>query len=429
MSVKKTQTEKPKNDLAKLDKLSAYEMVNYYFEQAANKLNLPEEYRVAMKGTYRELKVQLLLRMDSGELKEFTGFRVQHNAARGPYKGGIRFHHDVDQDEVRALASLMTWKNAIVDIPFGGAKGGIAVKARELSPRELQGITRIYTRKIDLCLGPHKDIPAPDVNTNATVMGWFMDEYGRRRGYSPACVTGKPLELGGSEGREQATGRGCLFVTQDACEDFGMDIRDASVAVQGFGNVGANYALFMDEQGAKVVAISDISGGIFDTEGIHIKKAMAYVKKNGSLEGFMPNNRISNEELLEIDCDILCPAALGGVITSENADRIKAKIIIEAANHPITPGGDDILNDKGIIVIPDILANAGGVTVSYFEWTQNLQQLHWEEEFVNNELHKKMSKAYRRVQSKSKQYGVSMRIGAFILALERVFDAMKMRGI
>ncbi|KAA3600879.1 MAG: glutamate dehydrogenase [Calditrichaeota bacterium] len=428
MAVKKTQTE-PQNELTKLDKLSAYEMVNYYFEQAANKLNLPEEYRVAMKGTYRELKVQLLLRMDSGELKEFTGFRVQHNAARGPYKGGIRFHQDVDQDEVRALASLMTWKNAIVDIPFGGAKGGIAVKARELSPRELQGITRIYTRKIDLCLGPHKDIPAPDVNTNATVMGWFMDEYGRRRGYSPACVTGKPLELGGSEGREQATGRGCLFVTQDACEDSGIDIRDCAVAVQGFGNVGSNYALFMDEQGAKVVAISDVSGGVYDKEGIHIKKAMAYAKKNGSLEGFMPNNRISNEELIELECDILCPAALGGVITLENADRVKAKIIVEAANHPITPGGDEILNDKGIVVIPDILANAGGVTVSYFEWTQNLQQLHWEEEFVNNELHKKMSKAYRRVQSKSKQYGVSMRIGAFILALERVFDAMKMRGI
>lgn len=428
MAVKKTQTE-PKNDFTKLDNLSAYEMVNYYFDQAANKLNLPEEYRVAMKGTYRELKVQLLLRMDTGELREFTGFRVQHNAARGPYKGGVRFHQDVDLDEVRALASLMTWKNAIVDIPFGGAKGGVAVKARELSQRELQGITRIYTRKIDLCLGPHKDIPAPDVNTNATVMGWFMDEYGRRRGYSPACVTGKPLELGGSEGREQATGRGCLFVTQDACEDFGMDIRDSSVAVQGFGNVGANYALFMDEQGAKVVSISDISGGVYDQEGIHIKKAIAYVKKNGSLEGFMPNNRISNEDLLEIECDILCPAALGGVITSENADKVKAKIIVEAANHPITPAGDEILNKKGIVVIPDILANAGGVTVSYFEWTQNLQQLHWEEEFVNNELHKKMSKAYRRVQSKSKQFGVSMRIGAFILALERVFHAMKMRGI
>lgn len=428
MAVKKTQTE-PKNDFTKLDNLSAYEMVNYYFDQAANKLNLPEEYRVAMKGTYRELKVQLLLRMDTGELREFTGFRVQHNAARGPYKGGVRFHQDVDLDEVRALASLMTWKNAIVDIPFGGAKGGVAVKARELSQRELQGITRIYTRKIDLCLGPHKDVPAPDVNTNATVMGWFMDEYGRRRGYSPACVTGKPLELGGSEGREQATGRGCLFVTQDACEDFGMDIRDCSVAVQGFGNVGANYALFMDEQGAKVIAISDVSGGIYDKEGIHIKKAMAYVKKNGSLEGFMPNNRISNEELLEIECDILCPAALGGVITSENADKVNAKIIVEAANHPITPAGDEILNKKGIVVIPDILANAGGVTVSYFEWTQNLQQLHWEEEFVNNELHKKMSKAYRRVQSRSKQFGVSMRIGAFILALERVFHAMKMRGI
>lgn len=429
MAVKKAQTEEPTNNLSKLDNLSTYEMVNYYFDQAADKINIPEEYRVAMKGTYRELKVQLLLRMDSGELKAFTGFRIQHNAARGPYKGGIRFHQDVDQDEVRALASLMTWKNAVVDIPFGGAKGGVAVKARELSQRELQGITRIYTRKIDLCLGPHKDIPAPDVNTNAIVMGWFMDEYGRRRGYSPSCVTGKPIELGGSEGREQATGRGCLFVTQDACEDFGMDIQDSTVVVQGFGNVGSNYALFMDEQGAKVVAISDISGGVFDKDGIHIKKAMAYAKKNGSLEGFMPNNRITNEELLQIECDILCPAALGGVITSQNANEVKAKIIIEAANHPITPSGDEILNRKEIIVIPDILANAGGVTVSYFEWTQNLQQLHWEEEFVINELHKKMSKAYRRVQSKSKQYGVSMRIGAFILALERVYDAMKMRGI
>ncbi|MCC7430904.1 glutamate dehydrogenase [bacterium] len=404
-------------------------MVNYYFDLAADKLNIPQEYRFAMKGTYRELRVQLLLRMDNGELKEFIGYRVQHNASRGPYKGGIRYHKDVDLDEVRALASLMTWKNAIVDIPFGGAKGGISVKVRDLSQRELQGLTRIYTRKIDLCLGPHKDIPAPDVQTNATIMGWMMDEYSRRRGYTPACVTGKPIELGGSEGREQATGRGCVFVVQEACQDFGIDLKNATVVIQGFGNVGSNLALLLDEVGAKIIGISDLSGGVYDAEGIHIKKAIAHVKERGSLEGFLPNQRLTNEQILEAECDLLCPAALGGVITHKNAPNVKAKMIVEAANHPITPGGDLILNRRGIPIVPDILANAGGVTVSYFEWTQNLQQLHWEEDYVNQELHKKMTKAYRNVHAMSKKNNVPLRIGAFMLGLERVFNAMKSRGI
>lgn len=411
------------------DTMTPYEAVNYYFDRAAEHLNLEKGYPAMLKSTYREMRVSVPLRLDTGELVEFTGYRVQHNGARGPYKGGIRFHPDVDIEEVRALASLMTWKCSLVRIPFGGAKGGVNCDPARLSDRELQGVSRSFISKIDMMLGPYRDIPAPDVNTNAKVMVWVMDEYGKRHGYTPAVVTGKPVEMGGSQGRQAATGRGCAYVTEQACKHVGIDIKKATVVIQGFGNVGSYYARCMRPTGAKIIAISDVSGGYYNKNGISVDDAFAFLETHRTLEGFTGGERISNDELLALECDILVPAALGHVIHSKNVDRIKTKLIMEAANSPITPAADLVLEERGVPVVPDILANAGGVTVSYFEWVQNLQQFSWEEERVNAELKKIIERAYHQVYDNAKKHRVSLRTSAFMLAIDEVARVNKLRGV
>lgn len=409
-------------------KISSGKIVDHQFDLAAQYMELEPDMWALLKTPYRELVVSLPVRMDDGRLSIFMGYRVQHNGARGPYKGGVRYHPDVDLEEVRSLAALMTWKTALVDIPFGGAKGGVNCDPRKLSQNELQRVTRAYISKIDLVLGPYRDIPAPDVATNAQVMAWMMDEYGKRHGYTPSIVTGKPIALEGSAGREQATGRGVAYIVEQAASDFGLKLKGASVAIQGFGNVGSNTAICLDELGCKIVAISDVEGGVYDKTGLNVRELLSYSKKAGTVVGFPGARSISNEELIELDCDILVPAALGSVITNFNAGLIKAKLVVEAANSPTTPDADYILNERKIPVIPDILANAGGVTVSYFEWVQNLQQFSWEEEQVNKELKKKIIEAYRQVYSKAVSEKVPLRLAAYVIALERVTTALKLRG-
>jgi glutamate dehydrogenase (NAD(P)+) len=410
--------------------LSSYDVVQHNFDVAAAKLQLSEELKQLIKTPDRELRVELPIIMDDGKLNTFIGYRVQHNNARGPNKGGIRYHPDVDLDEVRALASLMTWKTAVVDIPFGGAKGGIAVDPRQLSLGELERLTRVFTQKIDCVIGPSEDIPAPDVNTNAQVMSWMMDQYSRRHGHTPAVVTGKPLELGGSAGREEATGRGVCIALRETSKSLRFDLRKTSVAIQGFGNVGANTARILEEEfGAKVVGVSDLKGGVYNPRGIHYKNAMEHVLETGSVVGLKGAAKITNTELLELKCDVLIPAALGGQLHARNADRVKAKLIVEAANGPTTYEADEIFLAKKIPVVPDIYANAGGVTVSYFEWAQNLQQFRWDYQRVVAELEKVMTASYVEVMRTAEKYNVSIRIGAFILAADRVAKATKLRGI
>lgn len=397
------------------------------FNAAAQHLHLEEDICMLLRTPYRELIVQIPVRMDDGHLELFHGYRVQHNGVRGPYKGGLRFHPDVDLNEVRSLAGLMTWKTALVDIPFGGAKGGVTCDPSKMSRRELQALTRGLTQKLDMALGVYRDIAAPDVNTNPQVMAWIMDEYGKKHGYTPAIVTGKPVNLGGSLGREQATGRGTMIITREACRALKMDLKKSRVAVQGFGNVGSWTAILLAEQGAKIVAVSDVKGGIFQETGLDIEKVVAHVKTTGSVVGMTGTRSISNEELLTLDVDILIPAALGGAITRDNAPEVKAKLVVEAANSPVTPRADEILRSRDITVIPDILVNAGGVTVSYFEWVQNLQQLRWDVDHVNCELEKKMMDAWKSVYRVHSEQGLPMRIAAYVVALEKVAEATRMR--
>ncbi|MDE3057185.1 MAG: glutamate dehydrogenase [Bacteroidota bacterium] len=409
---------------------SAYEVVLHNFDLAASKLDLSEELKQLIKTPDRELRVELPIRMDDGKLQTFIGYRVQHNNARGPNKGGIRYHPEVDLDEVRALASLMTWKTAIADVPFGGAKGGIAVDPGQLSMNELERLTRTFTTNIDCIIGPSEDIPAPDVNTNAQVMSWLMDQYSRRHGHSPAVVTGKPLELGGSEGREEATGRGVAYILREAAKLYDHDMKKLSVALQGFGNVGSHTARILStEFGAKVVAVSDVKGGVYNPRGIRYDDAVEHEKTSGSIVGLRGAAKISNEELLELKCDVLIPAAMGNQLRGDNADRVKAKLIVEAANGPTTFEADEIFAAKKIPVIPDILSNAGGVTVSYFEWAQNLQQFRWEYKRVVAELEKVMVTSFAAVMATAEKYKVSPRIGAYILAVDRVARATNLRGI
>ena len=410
--------------------VTSYDVVLHNFDIAAAKLQLSEELKQLIKTPDRELRVELPIIMDNGKLNTLIGYRVQHNNARGPNKGGIRYHADVNLDEVRALASLMTWKTAVVDIPFGGAKGGIAVDPAKLSAGELERLTRVFTQKIDCIIGPSEDIPAPDVNTNAQVMSWMMDQYSRRHGHTPAVVTGKPVELGGSAGREEATGRGVCIALREAAKTHKIDLKKTSVAIQGFGNVGAHTARILEEElGAKVVALSDIKGGVYNPRGIHFRDVMQNVSESGSVAGLKGAAKISNNELLELKCDVLIPAALGGQLHGRNADRVQAKFIVEAANGPTTFEADEIFAAKKIPVVPDILANAGGVTVSYFEWAQNLQQFRWDYPRVVAELEKVMTRSYAEVIHTSARYNVTMRIGAYILALDRVAKATKLRGI
>ena len=394
---------------------------------AAEHMKLESEIQLLLRTPYREMIVQIPVRLDDGRLEMFHGYRVQHNAVRGPYKGGIRYHYKVDLNEVRSLAALMTWKTAIVDVPFGGAKGGVACDPSAMSRAELQELTRGFTRKIDMALGVYRDIPAPDVGTNAQIMAWIMDEYGKKNGYTPAIVTGKPLNLGGSFGRDAATGRGVTIIAREACQCFDIDIKRATVAIQGFGNVGSWTGRLMAQLGAKVVAVSDVNGGIFNEAGLDMDRVVSHCQATGSVVDFSGAKSIDNEELLALDVDILIPAALGGAISRDNAESIQARLIVEGANSPVTPRADEVLHRRGITVVPDILANAGGVTVSYFEWVQNLQQFRWNAERVNEELERKMVAAWRAVHNRTIEQHTPLRISASMEALSKVAEATRQR--
>ncbi|HSH44513.1 MAG TPA: Glu/Leu/Phe/Val dehydrogenase dimerization domain-containing protein [Longimicrobiales bacterium] len=416
-------------DSAPAERLSPFEAVNFQFDRAARRLRLPEHLQVALKTPFREVMVELPLLHEDGGITTYHGYRVQHNNARGPMKGGLRYHPDVDLDEARALASLMTWKTAVVDVPFGGGKGGIDVDPAVLRPSQLERLTRTFTERVHQFIGPNEDIPAPDVNTDAQVMAWIVDEYSKFHGFTPAVVTGKPLEVGGSPGRESATGRGVAVTAARAAVDAGLELEGATVAIQGFGNVGGWTAHFLAEAGARVVAVSDVNGGIFNGDGLDVKSLRERVARGESVVAASGVERIANEQLLALDVDILVPAALGDVIHGGNARDVAARLVVEGANAPVTPHADAILDERGIPVIPDILANAGGVTVSYFEWVQNLQQFRWTADKVDRELTTIMGDAYNAVSHLAKEHRVSMRTAAFMLAIGRVAAAVKVRGV
>ena len=399
------------------------------FNQAADLIGLDEEVRLSLIAPDRELMVEVPLRKDDGSIQSFRGYRVQHNNSRGPFKGGIRFHEEVDLDEVRALAALMTWKTALVDIPYGGGKGGITVNPNNLSVLELERLSRRFFRSIDPIIGLNRDIPAPDVNTNAQIMAWFMDEYGMMNGHTPGIVTGKPIELGGSLGREAATGRGTAIITRESANFFNLDLSKSNVVIQGFGNVGSYTAKFLDEMGSKIIAVSDVNGGLHEPDGFDVSSLIEFNSKNRTIKGCGQGSAISNEKLIGLECDFLIPAALGGVIHKMNVDELNCKVVVEAANGPVTPTADKKLFEKNIHVVPDILTNAGGVTVSYFEWVQNLQQLQWDESEVNEKLEKKMVSAFEEVSILMEQRKTSMRMAAFAVAIDRVAQAYALRGI
>jgi glutamate dehydrogenase (NAD(P)+) len=410
------------------DDMTPFEAATYFFHRSADRLQLRDEMREVLASTYRELSVQVPLRMDDGKVVVYRGYRIQHNGARGPYKGGIRYHESADLDEVRALAALMTWKNALIDVPFGGAKGGVQCEPGLLSQSERERLTRRFTGMISYIIGVNRDIPAPDMGTNAQTMAWMMDSYGHKYGYSPGIVTGKPVELGGSPGREEATGRGVVICAAESAKQGDIDLEGARIAVQGFGNVGYWTAVLAAERGAKIVAVSDVGGGTYAPDGLDLEAVARHQKDAVSVASYEGGEEVSNEEIIELDCDILIPAAIQGVITGDNADKVKAKIVVEAANGPTTPSADHILNERGVTIVPDILANAGGVTVSYFEWVQNIQQFRWDLPDVNAELEKRMTKATSDVWTKSGETGCSLRDSAFDLAVERVAQAADTRG-
>ncbi|HYN98596.1 MAG TPA: Glu/Leu/Phe/Val dehydrogenase dimerization domain-containing protein [Actinomycetota bacterium] len=408
--------------------MTPFEAVTHFFTRAADLVRLPDSTRSVLSRSYRELTVQVVVLLDNGDHLALTGYRIQHNGARGPYKGGIRFHPEVDADEVRSLAALMTWKTAIVDVPFGGAKGGIQVDPRTLSSNELERMTRVYTNQISAILGSHRDIPAPDVNTNAQVMAWMMDEYGKRHGYTPEIVTGKPIALGGSYGRDAATGRGTVIVLNEAVEHMGMAPSECRVAIQGFGNVGSWAARVAHEKGYRVIAVSDSEGGVLNESGLDIPKLVAHHTDTGFVGGFVGGEAVTNAELLALPVEVLLPAAMGRAIHAGNVDTLRCRMVVEGANNPVTPAADEILNRRGVVVVPDILANAGGVIVSYFEWTQNIQQFRWDEVDVNQRLTKKLVEAYDRVSTFARLQSVSLREAAFAIAVQRVAETAHLRG-
>ena len=397
------------------------------YKSAVENLGLKSNIARALEMPDRELKVEIPFRKDNGEIDSVVGFRVQHNNTRGPFKGGIRYHHHVDIEEVRSLATLMTWKTALIDIPYGGGKGGIGINPGDYSKTELERISRKFFRAIDPIIGVNIDIPAPDVNTNAQVMSWFMDEYSQTHGYTPGIVTGKPLELGGSEGREAATGRGTAIITREAAEKWNIDLKGAKVVVQGFGNVGSYAAKFLHEYGCKIIGVSDISGGLYEPGGFDVDELFDYNYKHRTIDGYQQGKKITNEELLALECDFLIPAALGSAINEQNVDSLNCKIIIEAANGPVTGDAADKLWKKKIAIIPDILTNAGGVTVSYFEWVQNLQQFKWPESEINEKLEQKMVNAFNEVYAVKENKKVPMRIASFMVAIDRVSTAYALR--
>jgi glutamate dehydrogenase (NAD(P)+) len=409
---------------------NVWEMAKKQLDEVASLIGLNESLHGYLRQPKRTLEVSLPVRMDNGGFKMFTGYRVQHNMSRGPGKGGIRFHPDVTLDEVKALAMWMTWKCALVNIPFGGAKGGVICDPKHMSIQELENLTRRFTSEISIIIGPEKDIPAPDVYTTPQIMAWIMDTFSMQHGYSiPGVVTGKPISIGGSLGRDKATARGCLYVVDEAMHALGHTIENASVAIQGFGNAGMYAAQLMEARGYRVVAVSDSQGGVANESGLDARGLSAHKLETGSVVGFKGGERIDNREVLEFDCDVLVPAALEKVITRENAPRIKAKIVAEAANGPTMPEADDVLFDRGVMVLPDILANAGGVTVSYFEWVQDLQANFWEEDEINERLKRVMTRAFREAHDQAQRHGVSMRKGAYCVAVNRVAEATKLRGL
>ncbi len=393
---------------------------HFYFNKAADVLGLPEKVRTILLTPYRSVKVDIAIEGTDGELHSYEGYRVQHNTARGPMKGGLRFHPEMDEDHAGALANLMTWKTAVVDVPFGGAKGGINCDPHELSKKDLHAITTVFVERMKDVIGPTTDIPAPDVNTNAEIMGWIMHEYSKYAGFSPAIVTGKPLDLFGSEGRAAATGRGVMDVLASALEEKGKGFSDVTVAVQGFGNVGSNAALLIAERGAKIVAVADHTGGVANEDGLNVTDLAEWVAKHRGVKGFPGGDAFDGSEVITWDVDVLVPAALENAIHEGNANDIKASIIVEGANAPTTPEADKTLVDRGVLIVPDILANAGGVTVSYFEWAQNIQQFRWDEERVNLELDKKMQLAYQALRETADEYNIDLRTAAFVLAIRRV---------
>ncbi|GIK51543.1 MAG: glutamate dehydrogenase [Planctomycetaceae bacterium] len=407
---------------------NAYEAVNALFDNAADRLNMDPQLRSILKTPFREVTVAVPVRMDSGKIHVYAGYRVQHNGARGPWKGGIRYHPEVDLDEVRALASLMTWKTALLDVPFGGAKGGVSCDPMNMSQIELERLTRKFTARISIVLGPQRDVPAPDMGTDGKVMSWMMDEYSSRRGYAPAVVTGKPLSLGGSKGRLAATGRGVVTIADSYYSAIGESIKGKTCAVQGYGNVGSFTAKFWSERGGKVVAITDVKGGVYNKAGLDIAALEKFFAEKRTVAGFPGAEPMNNQDLFGLEVDCLIPAALGDVITSSNANNIKAKLVVEGANHPTQPDADEDLHERGIVVIPDILANAGGVTVSYFEWTQNLTSFYWDEDKVNKELEIKMRRAFLDVHELARKEKCSYRTAAFMLAIRRVAEAEEQRG-
>jgi len=400
---------------------------HYYFNHAADVLDLSDNIRRIALTPFRVVKVEIVTEDDQGQLMHHIGYRVQHNPARGPMKGGLRYHPSVDEDHTTALANLMTWKTAVVDVPYGGAKGGIDCDPAMMSERELDGVTRQFVSQIKEIIGPTLDIPAPDVNTNAKVMGWIMDEYSKFNGFSPGVVTGKPVHLFGSEGRDEATGRGVMYVLEEALKERSKSLSDVTVAIQGFGNVGSHAARLIAEQGGKILAVADHMGGVSNTDGLDIPALVEWAAEHGTVKGFPDGDVFDGPEVLTWDVDVLIPAALEDVITKENAGDIRADIVVEAANGPTTPQADEILQERGVLVIPDILANAGGVTVSYFEWAQNIQQFRWELERINDELSKIMRRSYAAVNAIVKEKNVSPRTAAFILAIRRVGRAVLSR--
>lgn len=408
--------------------MNAFETVQHYFNRAADQLELDSSWRKLMMMPSREITVEVPVEMDDGQLETFVGFRVQHNSARGPMKGGLRYHHEVNLDEVRALASLMTWKTAVVNIPYGGAKGGICVSPRNLSKKEKERITRKFIDQIHEIIGPDKDIPAPDMGTDSTTMAWIRNQWEKYHGFNPACITGKPVEDYGAQGREEATGRGVGILAFKLLKRLGHKPPETRVIIQGFGNVGAHAAKFMCESEFKIIGISDVTGGYINEDGIDIPAALHHVIENRTLEGFSGAKKISNEDLLVQECEMLIPAALGGVIHADNVNDIKAKIIIEGANGPIDADADEILFQRDVLVLPDILANAGGVTVSYFEWVQNRQYYSWDLNRVRQQLDAILSSAFEEVWQQGQDAGVSLRTAAFMLAVSRVRKSMELAG-
>ena len=409
--------------------LAVGEITHNQFEAAADLLGLEPAMRKRLSLPFREVAVQVPVLMDDGHVEIFMGYRVQHNGSRGPTKGGIRFHPSVDIEEVRGLATLMTWKTALLDLPFGGGKGGVNVDPRKLSRNELERLTRKFTERVAIVLGPYRDIPAPDMGTNAQTMAWMLDEYSSKKGYSPAIVTGKPVDLGGSLGREEATGRGVMITMREAARDYGITWKGSTAVIQGFGNVGLHLARILHDEGVRVIAVTDVDGGVLNEKGLDVPALVIHNEKAKTVGGFAGAQPLAGEKIWDVPCDFMVPAALGGVITKEdNVDRLNCKMVVEAANGPTTPIADKVLHDRGIPVLPDFLANAGGVVVSYFEWTQNLQQLRWELDQVNAGLERKMVAAYRDVHNLAKEKNVPLRTAAYAIALKRVAYAEEMRG-